>query len=120
MKLFIKRLALYTVSVLVIFECVIRLTHMTIDIPFRTINSHGIQLYIPNQTGYWRGGTHSWTINSDGWPGILPAKSEDLITIIGDSHIENFMNPDSCHLAPLLQKQFPNENFYEAGRSGLL
>jgi hypothetical protein len=58
-------------------------------------------------------------VNKLGWPGELPKSYENLITIIGDSYIENFMNPNECHQSILLKKRLDNYNFIEAGRSGV-
>lgn len=102
-------------------EIVSRLFFVSSDIPKREIDYYGVQKYIPNQQGYWKGGDHKWQINKlGGWPGPLPNKFERLITIIGDSYIENFMNPDSCHQNIHLKKKLPPQlNFLEASRSGL-
>lgn len=118
MKGFLLRLSLFFILSLVSVEAYIRVNHLTIDIPERMINKEGIQAYIPNQTGYWINGSHKWKINSEGWPGNLPESMDNLITLIGDSHIENFMNPEDCHLGSLLNSYNLNYNYFEAGRSG--
>lgn len=100
-------------------EAYIRINHLTIDVPKREIGKDGIQKYKPGQTGYWRDATHSWQINSEGWAGTLPKSFSNLITLIGDSHIENFMNPQNCHLDSMLQSENSGYNFFEAGRSGV-
>src|SRR5690606_35579075 len=79
----------------------------------------GVQKYLPNQEGYWKGGNHQWIINDYGWPGELPTKYDNLINIIGDSFIENFMNPNECHQSVFLKKLMPDYNFFEAARSGV-
>ncbi|GGW63264.1 hypothetical protein GCM10008085_13910 [Winogradskyella epiphytica] len=95
------------------------MTHATSDIPRRTIDKFGIQKYYPNQTGYWQGGSHQWMINKLGWPGQLPNSYDNLIAIVGDSFIENFMNPSACHQSFILKKEMPAYNFLEAARSGV-
>ncbi|MEA1787390.1 hypothetical protein U1E44_14915 [Arenibacter sp. GZD96] len=119
MKKFILKGMLYFFIGLVVAEIVSRLFFVTSDIPRRQIGEDGIQKYIPSQTGYWKGGKHQWQINKKGWPGPLPGKWDPLVTVIGDSFIENLMNPDSCHQGSLLKDQLPNMNFFETARSGV-
>ena len=95
------------------------MTHSVTDLPQRTIDEYGIQKYYANQSGYWKGGEHKWMFNELGWPGELPEDYDNLITVIGDSFIENFMNPNECHQSKLLKKGLNNHNFIEAARSGV-
>ncbi|MDT0294059.1 hypothetical protein ACFQ3R_06245 [Mesonia ostreae] len=118
MKNFILRLFIFLIIALVSVEIYIRMNHLTIDIPQRTINDQGIQAYKSNQTGYWSKGAHTWQINAEGWPGKLPQSMNHLITLIGDSHIENFMNPNECNLGTILNNEEMRYNFLEVGRSG--
>ena len=117
-KFFINILILFLLLLLV-GEIVVRLTHAVSDIPERTIDEYGIQKYNPNQYGYWKGGEHNWIINRLGWPGELPKSFDNLILIVGDSFIENFMNPNECHQSAFLKRNLPNYNFLEAARSGV-
>ena len=119
MKLLIKNILLFCIIGLLFGEVISRIFSTTSDIPNRIIDKNNIQKYEANQTGNWIGGTHSWLINEEGWPGKLPNSKDNLITIIGDSYIENFMNPDSCRQSVLLKKLLPKNNFYEASRSGV-
>ncbi|WP_417370872.1 hypothetical protein [Gelidibacter japonicus] len=119
MKNFFKNIILLLLIAVVVGEVVVRLTHAVADIPQRTIDEHGIQKYFPNQEGYWKGGAHKWTVNNSGWVGELPKSYDSLIIIIGDSFIENFMNPNECHQSVLLKKKMTNYNFMEAARSGV-
>ncbi|SIQ77483.1 hypothetical protein [Maribacter ulvicola] len=119
MKLFLKNIFLFCLVSLLFGEIVCRFSYVTSDIPSRIIDKNNIQKYNPNQTGKWIGNSHSWHINKDGWPGSLPKSRKNLITIIGDSYVENFMNPDSCRQSVFLKKMLPTYNFYEASRSGV-
>lgn len=119
MKNFLKNLFVFFFISIIIGELIIRITHTVADIPQRKIDEYGIQKYYPNQSGYWKGGKHKWMINKLGWPGNLPKDYNNLITVIGDSYIENFMNPNECHQSVLLKKKLDNYNFIEAGRSGV-
>ena len=119
MKKFIKNIILFLILGLIIGEIIARLFALSSDIPHRMIDKTGIQKYIPNQKGTWKGGSHNWYINEKGWPGHLPNSYDSLITIIGDSYIENFMNPDECHQSNYLKKLNPKYNYLEASRSGV-
>ncbi|NRD20151.1 hypothetical protein HNV08_08825 [Winogradskyella eckloniae] len=119
MKKFLKNILVFFLLALIVGEFVVRVTHTMSDIPQRTIDANGIQNYYPNQEGYWKGGGHKWNINKLGWPGILPKSNDNLILVIGDSFIENFMNPNECHQSAYLKQNMSNYNFMEAGRSGV-
>lgn len=119
MNRFIKYLVLFSLAGVVIGEVIVRTLHLTNDVPLRTIGRDNIQKYVPIQQGYWNRGSHQWQINKMGWAGRLPENYSNLITIIGDSYIENFMNPDDCHQGVLLKELMPEYNFMEAGRSGV-
>ena len=115
----IKNIITFLVIFFIIGEITVRLKNAVSDIPQRQIDESGIQKYYPNQQGFWRGGTHAWHVNELGWPGYLPKNYDNLISIIGDSFIENFMNPNDCHQSVFLKEKLKNFNFIEAGRSGV-
>lgn len=119
MKKLFKVLAAYFIYAIIVGEIVVRMLALTSDVPQRTIAEDNMQKYLPNQKGLFGKGAHQWQINERGWAGELPENYDNLITIIGDSFIENFMNPDECHQAIYLKKHFPDNNFLEAGRSGV-
>lgn len=116
---YLKNTVLFICLFFVLGEFFVRLRNSVADIPELTIDDHGIQKYQPNQKGYFIGGTHTWNINELGWSGFLPNSNDNLITIIGDSFIENFMNPNECHQSVLLKNKMQKYNFFEAGRSGV-
>jgi hypothetical protein len=118
MKNFLKRLLLFSVLVFATVELFIRFTHLTIDVPQREISTEGIQKYIPNQSGYWSNASHKWVINKYGWAVEAPNSMKNLITLIGDSHIENFMNSSNCQPSYFLKQMNPTYNFLQMGRSG--
>jgi len=98
-------------------EAVVRVGYLTSEYPQRFIDDDALQKYIPGQTGYHKGGI-KWEINSKGWSGCWTEPNENFISIIGDSYIENFMNPISCHQCSILEKNFPDYQINEYGRSG--
>lgn len=119
MKKFLKNIILFFLFAAIFGEAAVRVTHPTSDIPKRFVDEVGIQKYFPNQEGYWKGGDHKWNINNLGWPGELPTAYDNLVVIIGDSYIENFMNPNECHQSVFLKKNIEAFNFIEASRSGV-
>jgi hypothetical protein len=119
MAKFLKNIIIFFLLSIIAGEVIIRSNHLTSDLPNRIIDEYGIQKYYPNQKGYWLGGNHKWKINKLGWPGDLPNSYDNLITIIGDSYIENFMSPNRCHQSILLKEKMIDYNFLEAGRSGV-
>jgi hypothetical protein len=119
MKRFLLNILVFCITGMLIGEVIARTMHLTSDIPRRTIDQHNIQKYLPGQQGYWKGGDHSWSINTMGWPGELPENFDNLQVIIGDSFIENFMNPRNCHQSVFLKQELPQFNFLEAARSGV-
>jgi hypothetical protein len=116
---FLKHIVVFFIITVIIGEVVVRATHAVTDIPQRTIDDSGIQKYFPNQSGYWKGGDHQWVVNELGWPGELPESYDNLITVIGDSYIENFMNPNECHQSVFLKENMADYNFMETARSGV-
>lgn len=119
MKKFIINIFCFIILGLLIGEVISRKMALTSDIPQRIIDENGIQKYKPYQKGQWLGGGHSWQINYEGWPGELPNSYYKLVTLIGDSYIENFMNPNQCHQAAYLSELMPQFNYFEAARSGV-
>jgi hypothetical protein len=119
-KIFI-RFCLFVLIGLVIGELTARVLHLSPDVPKRFVDSTGIQRFIPHQSGYYSGiNAHSWKVNEYGWVGCFDLSSKKpLVAIIGDSYIENFMNPQSCHQCELLSGMANTYNFIEAGRAGI-
>ncbi|WP_149695205.1 hypothetical protein [Chitinophaga sp. CF418] len=100
-------------------EIIIRVFRLVPDVPQRFVDKTGIQRYIPGQHGYFTRATEPWHINQYGWLGMADTKNDTLISIIGDSYIENMMNPRSCNQGSLLKGYMPDYGFFEAGRSGV-
>ena len=120
MKSFFKNTVLFIIYFFVIAEILIRVFHMSTDAPKTYKNERGNIKYYANQEGYWDGGSHKWYINSLGYPGKnLPASYDNLVKIVGDSYIQNFMNPDSCNQSEFLTKLRPEFNFMEVAMDGL-
>lgn len=120
MKVFFKNGILFLIFFLIFTEILSRLLHITTDAAKTYKNENGNVNYVPNQMGYWDGGKHKWYINSLGYPGKnLPESYSNLILLVGDSYIQNFMNPDSCRQSEYLKKIDPKYNFLEVSMDGL-
>jgi len=116
---FLFKFIMFLLGGFVVGEVVVRVFYLTSEVPKRYLDAGNIQRYSPKQQGYWKGGNHGWATNELGWTGTLPKSYDNLITIIGDSFIENFMNPADCHQDLLLKARIPEMNFVEAARSGV-
>jgi hypothetical protein len=117
---FLKKIVFYLVLLIFILELIIRAFRLTPNIPQRTISSNGIQKYKTNQTGYFNSKSkEKWLINEFGWAGVAQTQTDTIFSIIGDSFIENFHNPLSCHQGSYLKALLPQYSFFEAGRSGI-
>ncbi len=120
MKSFFKSLAVFFLFLFVFTEIAARIFHISTDAPKTYKNDNGNVNYYPNQEGYWDGGAHKWYINALGHPGKnLPESFDNLALLIGDSYIQNFMNPDSCHQSVFLKQLKPELNYVEVAMDGL-
>ncbi|PID28633.1 MAG: hypothetical protein CSB55_03615 [Candidatus Cloacimonadota bacterium] len=84
------------------------------------MDKYGIQRYKPKQSGYYAKSSVKCNSNEYGWLGTHGVKKGFTVSVIGDSYIENIMNPIECHQGSILQKYFPDYCFFEAGRSGII
>src|SRR5690606_2644800 len=75
--------------------------------------------YKPDQSGYYTKAKEKWNVNKYGWLGTHGNIKDSTISIIGDSYIENIMNPIKCNQGSILKQYFPDYSFVEAGRSGV-
>lgn len=119
MKRFVLTLSAFGIVLIIVGEILVRSFKLVPDIPERLIDNNGIQKYKPNQSGFYTKADVKWNVNQDGWLGLNEKKPGGTITIIGDSYIENMMNPLECNQGYILKSKFPNFSFFEAGRSGV-
>jgi hypothetical protein len=108
---------LFLVFGYIIGEIVVRAYRLNIDIPNFYKDTDGLIKNKPNQTGYYVNG-NKWFINKYGHYGYEPKSLDNLITVIGDSYIENIMNPPECHQAYFLARMVDEYNYYPCARSG--
>ena len=120
MKKLIIRFILFLIVGYVIGEIVVRTFRLTSDIPQRYVDANGIQLYKPGQKGYYKDVDEPWNVNKYGWLGVSEINNKNKrVSVIGDSYIENLMNPAACNQGYLLQQLNNDIGFFEAGRSGV-
>ncbi|RAP31779.1 hypothetical protein DID76_02365 [Candidatus Marinamargulisbacteria bacterium SCGC AG-414-C22] len=120
MKRFLCRLLIFSFIFSLWGEVIVRVFKLTPEIPSLFIDDSKIQRYIPYQSGYYTKSKEKWKVNKYGWTGIVDIVShQSVISIIGDSFIENFMNPKECNQASFIKKEIENYGFFEAGRSGV-
>jgi hypothetical protein len=118
MKKFITQIILFLILAVVAAELMLRVFHLTIDAPRAYPSENGLVKYYPGQEGFHKNDGHKWYINKYGYAGNVPASTDNLIAVIGDSFIENLMNPLSCHQDVYLKKLVPGYNYLEGGRAG--
>jgi len=119
MRKFLITIAAFVFFLCCISEIVIRTFRLVPDIPERFIDEYGIQKYKPGQSGFYTKAKAKWNVNDYGWLGTHENIKDSTISIIGDSYIENIMNPIECNQGSVLKQYFPNYGFFEAGRSGI-
>ena len=115
MKRFIIKIIKYSIVVLIILEIVIRFFTLTNDVPQRDLDENGLQVFKKNQEGQSHG--HNWKVNSSGFLGHNKVKGENQVLIIGDSFVENIMNPFECRQSSFFKKA--GYDVFEIGRSGI-
>ena len=115
MRRFIFLIIWYGISLLVLVEITIRALSLTNDVPMRKINEFGLQVFKENQSGHYGG--FNWKVNSDGFLGHNDKSGDNQILLIGDSFVENIMNPFSCRQSSLFKDK--GYQVFEAGRSGM-
>lgn len=119
MRKFLVKIVAFLVFLCSISEIVIRTFRLVPDTPERFIDEYGIQRYKPGQSGFYTKAKTTWNVNEFGWLGTNENIKDSTISIIGDSYIENIMNPLECNQGNILKQYFPNYGFFEAGRSGI-
>lgn len=120
MKKFLTQIIVFCIICCLCGEVIIRVFKLVSDIPQRSIDVEtGLQLYKPGQSGYYKQADEAWNVNDYGWVGVANTDKKNQFSVIGDSYIENFMNPISCNQGYILQTFYKENGFFEAGRSGV-
>ncbi|MDG2397253.1 MAG: hypothetical protein P8M03_06330 [Flavobacteriaceae bacterium] len=118
MKKLLKKILMFILLIISGSEIIIRSFNLTNDIPHRKIDKIGLQNYIVGQKGVFN--KNKWKVNENGFLGLDDTDFKNQLLIIGDSMIENIMNPLECNQGYLLKKNL-GETFgvFEIGRSGI-
>lgn len=119
MKKFLLKALLFCLGLFIVGEMLVRTFQLVSDVPHRIIDENGIQKYKEGQRGYFKHYKAKWEVNDYGWLGVSNVSNDTIISVIGDSYIENMMNPISCNQGFLLGEKFKNISFFEAARSGM-
>ncbi len=120
MKKFLMQIVVFIILSVLCGEVIVRAFKLVSDIPQRQIDVEtGLQLYKPGQTGYSKLSGENWRVNDYGWLGVTNTDKKVQFSVIGDSYIENLMNPITCNQGYILQDLFQDYGFFEAGRSGV-
>ena len=114
---FIKKILIFILLGYLIGEVVVRVFNASIDVPDFYQDKDGLLKNKPNQSGYAING-NKWMITKYGQFGYEPKSLDNLITVIGDSFIENKTSPPDCHQAYFLSNMASNYNFYPCARAG--
>lgn len=115
MKKFIKHIFIVLSASLIFFEIILRVFHLTNDVPRRKIENN-LQTYKLNQEGYYKGA--KWKVNNFGFLGFDDTSGgNDQVLIVGDSYVENMMNDLQCHIGFYLKEK--NLKVFELSRSGM-
>lgn len=115
MKKFIVQIIKYSLIVLILLEVVVRVFSLVNDTPERDIDQNGLQVLKKNQEGKSHG--EKWRVNESGFLGHNDTNGENQVLIIGDSFVENIMNPFNCRQSSLFKKA--GYDVFEIGRSGI-
>lgn len=119
MRKFLIRFLLFLLVSACAGEIIIRAFKLTSEIPERYVDKWGIQRYTPGQSGHYKKADYKWKVNDFGWMGMADTSKDTIVSIIGDSYIENMMNPIECNQGSILKTYFPGYSFFEVGRSGI-
>jgi hypothetical protein len=117
MKAYIKRILLFGLIAILLGEIIVRVFHLSVDVPKVYRDEDNLVKFVPNQTGYSAQG-YKWIINKYGNYGHEPQSLDSLVTIIGNSFISATMNPPECHQSNYLAGINQDFNFYPMSRDG--
>ena len=115
MKKFILQIVKYSLIVIILLEIVVRMFSLVNDTPERDIDQNGLQVFKKNQEGKSHG--EKWRVNDSGFLGHNDINGENQVLIIGDSFVENIMNPFDCRQSSFFKKD--GFDVFEIGRSGV-
>ncbi len=117
MKSYILKILLFGLIGILLGEIIVRVFHLSVDVPKVYRDEDNLVKFVPNQTGY-SADRCKWIINKYGNFGHEPQSLDSLVTVIGNSFISATMNPPECHQANYLASLNQDFNFYPMSRDG--
>ena len=125
-KHFLVKFGFYTVLILLVLECLVRVLHLYKDTPERYIDEKGVEKWVPGQQGYSVTGNRKqnfseYRINRSGYNSyreFTPKSDNYVIALIGDSFIEGFHQPYYNSIGKKMEKLRPGISVYEYGYAG--
>lgn len=117
MKKYLLRIFTFIALGILIGEIGVRVFNLAVDVPEVYKDEGQLIKFQANQTGT-SVQRCKWIINSYGNFGPEPRSLDSLISIIGNSYIQNTMNPPECHQANYLAQFNQDYSFYPMSRDG--
>ncbi len=118
MKKFLKKISIFLVVNLILFELTVRLFDLTNDVPQRNLLEKRYQVYKKNQKGIYKNA--KWEVNDFGFLGLTDVNNgENQVLLIGDSFLENMMNNIDCNVGSQIKLFDKNLKIFEMARSGM-
>jgi len=118
MKKFLKKILVFIITTLLLFELTVRLFNLTNDVPQRNLLDNRYQVYKKNQKGIYNNA--KWEVNDFGFLGLSDIDYEgNQFLLIGDSFLENIMNNISCNVGSQIKLIDKNLKVFEIARSGM-
>ena len=128
MKKFLLKFLLYTFLIFLALEIIVRIFHLYFQYPKSTINDLNVELYIPEQKGYFVTGNRGmnivqYRINQSGFNSFREynASYDSIeIALVGDSFIEGFHQDFFNSIGAKIEKRLNKEgvSVFEYGYSG--
>ena len=118
MKKFLKKILVFIIVTLSLFESTVRLFNLTNDVPQRNLLDNRYQVYKKNQKGIYK--NTKWEVNDFGFLGLSDVNNgENQVLLIGDSFLENMMNNINCNVGSQIKLFDRNLKIFEMARSGM-
>jgi len=123
----IKKIAIYSVLILLGLELLVRFFHLHNERPVRYLDTKEVEKWVPNQTGYSVTGNRrqnvgAYRINDFGFNSVhknfSTSKDSLEIAIVGDSFIEGFHEDVTNSLGQQVEKKVAGSKVIELGYAG--
>ena len=126
MKKLILKFGIYSISILICLEILVRIFYLGKDTPHRFVDDFKVEKWKPNQhgfsvTGNRRQNFSEYYINSSGFNSYRefnPTYNKVEIALVGDSFIEGFHQNYYNSIGKKIEKEIPGIEVYEYGYAG--